>query len=351
MLKSKKTLYGLYSVVFLMGLIAITILTMSLSKTEEQLWVKEGDLVGVNDYIHAETLGGKVVESSNFYLTYVNTAYSFNKLGEFQFATIEKYEKEMASQEGAYCIDFNYQDEAKYIERTMPIMGMSIVSSAMHAVGIEPQGVLLDPVVMTVSHNSEVGKLFKPGDELISINGEDLIGGDDVTYILSTYKEGDPIKVKLRRDGQLQTVSFIAKERDCFGQLTAGVVAETMIDIQNVDEEKIIDIAGMDFKGNSGGLMLSLGLAQQMMPEEDLTNGLKIAGTGSVNVIGVVGEIGSLDMKIRTAIARHADVFLYPASQADEVNSKYSDQIKLIAVESLEQAIAELKKLKNYKRS
>jgi PDZ domain-containing protein len=326
------------------GLLLVIVAGISLlnmpSKGTEQL--KEGSILGVNQFISSESLGGKEKSESNFYLTYVHTRSTSNRLSEL-LGNMSGYEKSVAPLKA--CSDFNYNDENEYAHRILPYMSLNAISSALHAANIEPMGVLLDPVVLSTSYKSETGKLFEPGDKLITMNGEDIEIGNLFNFMLNEHKEGDRITIVIERDGKRKDISFIAKERDCNNQLTAGIYAETTIDITNVDEAKIIDTSKMQFAGNSAGLMLSLGLVQQLRPELDLTKGKKIAGTGAINVIGVVGAIGALDVKIRTAIKEGVDVFLYPKAQSDEIKNNYEDKILLIPVESLDQAINELQKI------
>ncbi|WCF11503.1 peptidase S16 lon domain protein (plasmid) [Paenibacillus thiaminolyticus] len=323
-------------------LFLIFLIVLMLIPSGDYKHVKEGAVVGVNQFINTRSLGGKEVDGSDFYLTYVNTNSSPTLLHQF-VNRITGYEKSITSNE--VCRDFDYDDETEYGERILPYMSQNAISSAMHAAGIEPEGVLLNPIVLSTAKNIKTSKLFKPGDKVLSLNGEELMTGELFSFILNKHQEGDLINVIIERDGKQKEVSFIASERDCNNQLTAGIYVETTVDITNINEEEVVDTKRMDFTGNSAGLMLSIGIAQQLL-NEDLSHGKKIAGTGSINTIGIVGKIGSLDMKIRTAIKEGADVFLYPKSQENEIYGDYKKDISLIPVESLDDAIAALRQMK-----
>lgn len=101
--------------------------------------------------------------------------------------------------------------------------------------------------------------------------------------------------------------------------------------------------------GPSGGLMQTLSVYSQITGD-DLTYGHKIAGTGTIEVDGTVGRIGGISQKIVTAINNNADVFLCPKSNELEAvktyeKVKHQGNMKLIIVETFEQAVNELRGL------
>lgn len=77
--------------------------------------------------------------------------------------------------------------------------------------------------------------------------------------------------------------------------------------------------------GSSGGMMLALAIYNSLL-EEDVTKGLKICGTGTIDDMGRVGAIGGIKQKITTSLLHKADIFFAPYS--DDVNSgEYSNYI------------------------
>lgn len=63
--------------------------------------------------------------------------------------------------------------------------------------------------------------------------------------------------------------------------------------------------------GPSGGLLQTLSI-YNMLAETDITRGLKIAGTGTIDYNGNVGYIGGVKQKIITAYENRVDVFFIP---------------------------------------
>ncbi len=72
--------------------------------------------------------------------------------------------------------------------------------------------------------------------------------------------------------------------------------------------------------GPSGGLMQSLFIYNALTPH-DITGGMKIAGTGTIDAIGNVGAIGGIEQKIITSSLNGIDIFFVPhLSDSDSDN-------------------------------
>ena len=86
--------------------------------------------------------------------------------------------------------------------------------------------------------------------------------------------------------------------------------------IERVDEYTTDPEVQIKFKsqesGPSGVLITTLSIYNQLV-EEDITKGLTIAGTGTIDQDGNVGEIGGVEYKLMGAVSGGADVFLVPA--------------------------------------
>ena len=99
--------------------------------------------------------------------------------------------------------------------------------------------------------------------------------------------------------------------------------------------------------GSSGGLMSALEIYNQLT-ENDITKGLTIAGTGTIDMDGNVGEIAGVKYKIMGAVKNKADVFIVPSDnyeEAKEVVSKYNYKIKLIEAKNFNQVLEDLEKI------
>ena len=100
--------------------------------------------------------------------------------------------------------------------------------------------------------------------------------------------------------------------------------------------------------GPSGGLITTLEMYNQLT-KKDLTKGLKIAGTGTIEEDGSIGEIGGVEHKLLGAYSDKVDLFLVPEGDNYKDALKYKKKnhlkIKILSVSSIEDAINQLKNL------
>jgi Lon-like protease len=89
--------------------------------------------------------------------------------------------------------------------------------------------------------------------------------------------------------------------------------------------------------GPSGGLIFSLGLIELLTPE-NILQGKKIAGTGTISAGGEVGAIGGISEKIIAARKAGATILFASKKNCDEIPESDSG-ISVIAVSSLEEAL------------
>jgi Lon protease (S16) C-terminal proteolytic domain len=93
--------------------------------------------------------------------------------------------------------------------------------------------------------------------------------------------------------------------------------------------------------GSSHGLMVAL-VSYAYASGDDLAGGRAIAGTGIIRYDGSVGSIGGLRSKATAARDVGADVLLFPAQQASQLEGFDPGAMQLIPVTTLDEAIAAL---------
>ena len=80
----------------------------------------------------------------------------------------------------------------------------------------------------------------------------------------------------------------------------------------------------------------------------DLTNGKKIAGTGTIDIDGNVGEISGVKYKLMGAVKEKADIFLVPKGnnykEAKKIKKEKGYTIDIVPIETFEEALKYLKK-------
>ncbi len=96
---------------------------------------------------------------------------------------------------------------------------------------------------------------------------------------------------------------------------------------QAIDQENTFptySLADTHIGGPSGGLMQALAIYNMLVPE-DITHGLKIAGTGTIQDNGDVGPIGAVEQKIATAYLNNVDVFFIQTKKEDAPDGSYDN--------------------------
>ena len=181
---------------------------------------------------------------------------------------------------------------------------------------------------------------LKIGDEIIEVNGIEVSSKEEV---LNEINKSDNIKFKVINDGI--TYERYANKVMIDGTKLVGVmVCET----KEVIPSKEVNI---NFKksesGPSGGFMMALSI-YDLLTEEDLTKGLKIVGTGTIDELGNVGVIGGVSHKIKAAVKENADIFFVPTENYEEAkNTVLEDNldIELVEVSHIDDAIEYLNNL------
>lgn len=183
---------------------------------------------------------------------------------------------------------------------------------------------------------------LKIGDTIIEIDGKEIKKADDITDALSKFEIGDKVEVKYLRNDNHETGYIVVRELD--GEKKAGIY---IIKLYEYDVNRKVDIKFDSSEGGpSGGFMLSLAIYNRLVPE-DLTKGRKIAGTGTIEDDGTVGEIGGVKYKVIGANSGDADVFFVPEDnyqEAIDYKNKKGYDLNIVKVKTLSDAIDYLRR-------
>lgn len=183
---------------------------------------------------------------------------------------------------------------------------------------------------------------FKIGDIILTVN--DLICNDvnEIKEIINNTDENDIIKFKILRDDQELEIENKVTVKD--NSKIVGIVITTQYEYEITPEINI------KFKnsesGSSGGLMLTLTI-YNAISGEDLIKGRNIAGTGTINLDGTVGEIDGIKYKIMGAHNDNMDIVFVPSANYEEairIKNKYNYNMEIIKVDTFDEVLEYLKK-------
>lgn len=190
---------------------------------------------------------------------------------------------------------------------------------------------------------SDAKTTLKDYDEILSIEGTTVTNLEDMQKLVNTYKEGDILNIKvLRNKKETNATAKVFKVND---SLKIGVSIITTYDYETEPSVKIKTKSSES--GPSGGLMMALSIYNSLT-KEDITKGMKIAGTGTIDEYGNVGKIGGVKYKVLGAIKNDMDIFICPKDNYEEalkVLEKEDKDLKIIKVSTLNEAIEKLQKM------
>jgi Lon-like protease len=114
--------------------------------------------------------------------------------------------------------------------------------------------------------------------------------------------------------------------------------------IVELDYDFSISISLDEVGGPSAGLMFALGIIDKLTPGA-LADGRTVAGTGAIDANGLVTPVGGVRQKLVAADDLDADVFLVPAANCAEAVSGAPEDLVLVRVETLPDAVDALEAL------
>jgi len=163
------------------------------------------------------------------------------------------------------------------------------------------------------------------GDEFVKLIGDNDYEVTDISEI-ATYtvlnesydwtfinELGDEYTVSLSKDA----------EYDKF-----GITLKTYYIVDKETTYPTYSEGSSNIGGPSGGLLQTLSI-YNMLVDNDLTNGLKIAGTGTITYDGSVGYIGGVEQKIITAYLNNVDLFFMPSLDEGYYYDNYQEALRV----------------------
>ncbi len=178
-----------------------------------------------------------------------------------------------------------------------------------------------------ISNVENINTNLEIGDKIISIDGYKIEQIEQIKEIIGNYESNIEIEIIVNENEK----KFIKLEN---GKLGISVIK--IYDCKNVK---------FDFKNNesggSGGLMIALSIYDKLI-KTDLTGGKKIAGTGTIDIKGNIGEISGVSYKLIGAAKNKADIFFVPKENYNEAlvtKNKNKLNIEIVEVNTFDDAL------------
>lgn len=188
---------------------------------------------------------------------------------------------------------------------------------------------------------SAAAGVLEPGDVLLAIGGRPVTTLPQLREVMSATRPGQQITVTVRRGDAAPTElpltlgSLPDAPQGALGILPAA---------RPVNDDEIVISLG-DIGGPSAGLMFALAVVDKLTPGE-LTGGRFVAGTGTIDSAGAVGEIEGIRFKMLAAREAGATVFLVPEGNCAEAATEVPAGLQTVKVADLEGAVAALDEIR-----
>jgi PDZ domain-containing protein len=200
-----------------------------------------------------------------------------------------------------------------------------------------PRGVLVEAVAVDVP----AAKVLDGGDVIVSAAGKQTLTVGELRRATASVRPGGALALRLRRDGKTldRSVTTVAAPDDA---------RKAIIGIRVAQDARIrlplkVDIDLGNVGGPSAGLPFALQIYQEL--GNDVDGGNRVAATGEIELDGSVGSVGGIKQKTYGVRSSGADVFLVPAGENAATARRYAGGLRIIPVESFEQALHALETL------
>jgi PDZ domain-containing protein len=215
---------------------------------------------------------------------------------------------------------------------------------ALEKLGYEVKSSANGAVVTQIDPSLPVAKVLSPGDTIVGIDGRPITESSQVREAVQKHQPGDTVRIEIARLGEegRQTVvaTTVADPKDKSRALL-GIAAETL---PKFDFPVKVDIDSGKVGGPSAGLAFTLSILDRLSPGS-LTDGKKVAVTGTIELDGTVGPVGGVNQKTVAAIDEGAELFIVPRDEYADAKAMADGRIRVAAVDDLDDALKVLRTL------
>ena len=182
------------------------------------------------------------------------------------------------------------------------------------------------------------------GDELISINNQDVYSKEDVSNIIEKLPIGSKLDIKVKNGNVEYNRYAYTIEED--NKKIIGILISNLKEYEtNPKLEVIVD---KNESGSSGGLITALSIYNSLVPN-DITHTLTIVGTGTIDLDGNVGSIGGVEYKLKSAVKKNAALFIVPKdenyNEAIKLKKENNYDIEILGVSTFDEVIEYLENI------
>lgn len=206
--------------------------------------------------------------------------------------------------------------------------------------------------VTEIVSQSPASQFLELGDLIVQVDGSDVLSPTDLANAIKSKKSGETVDIGFKRsDGNFETPSLdgplivesvsLANHPSLEDIGFLGVVIQTPLKA-DIPFEITIDVGRVG--GPSAGLAFALSIVDYLT-EGELTGGLNIATTGTIDSYGYVGSVGAYPQKAEAAARAGVDLFLVPPAGYQKVLKIAAGRFEVRCVSTFDDAIIQLAEL------
>jgi Lon-like protease len=222
----------------------------------------------------------------------------------------------------------------RLMERSEEIAAAVALRELGYDVKADPEGALVSGVAPDAPATGKIA----PTDVIVAVDGKPVRTPEDLRELIAEREPGESVRLRVRRgeetrEENVKTIESAEEE----GRPIVGISVEQFARI-DLPVDVDIDLGGVG--GPSAGLAFALNIVEEV--RGDVARGRRVAATGEIALDGSVLPVGGVKQKVIGARRTGADVFLVPAGENAETARRHAGDLRVVPVESFEQALRAL---------
>ncbi|RVU70654.1 MULTISPECIES: SepM family pheromone-processing serine protease [Lactobacillus] len=314
---------------WLIGILILVALAIGLSWPTDYFIEGPGESVPVGQFIKSETK-----KPMNLYLVTVSITSRPASVLEYLWSYTQKFATRTPSKDLlAGQTSSQYQELQNWYMETSQ---QTAIYYAAKKAGLKPKLNYHGVYVMNVQKNSSFRHRLQIGDTVLGANDRRFRSTQEMMSYLNQQKPGSKVTIEVLRNNEKK--NFTGKIVKLAGSKRNGIGIQ-LVERTTVTTKPKLKIDVGEIGGPSAGLMFTLE-SYEIFSHRNLTKNHKVAGTGTINVLGQVGMIGGVDKKVVAADRAGAEVFFAPS---DHTGIKKSESNYAVAKRTAKQIHSKMK--------
>jgi len=242
--------------------------------------------------------------------------------------------------------DRSAAENRRYNAELMNGSKLTAITVALEQLGYDVPVRTTGTIVRRIVADSPAEGRLQLDDVIVAVDGQPVDEPNEIGTLLQAGGPGREHTLTVERPAGSATTTEVVlptiASPDDPSRAVIGIAPEDRVSGFDFPIEVTIDSGNVG--GPSAGLAFALAVLDVLTPGE-LTGGHRVAVTGTVSLDGRVGPVGGAAQKAITVRDAGYEVFLVPSDELAEVQAAVGDDLRVVAVGTLADALAALDSL------